>query len=177
DAIRLVMVARFQEQKDHGSLFRALEPIDNLPWTMELIGDGPDKARWESWVAARGWAHRVRFSGQVLDVPSRLQAADIFVLASLWEGFPRSILEAMRAGLPVVASNVGGVREAVTEETGIVVPPRDVPALNRALRSLIADAARRRALGAAGRRRYEDEFTFDAMLAKTLKVWSSALRR
>jgi len=177
DAVKLVMVARFQEQKDHGALFKALEPMDGLPWTLELIGDGPDKARWETWVAARGWSQRVRFAGQVLDVPARLQAADIFVLASLWEGFPRSILEAMRAGLPVVASNVGGVKEAVTESTGIVVPPRDVPALNRALRALIADAALRRELGAAGRLRYESEFTFDAMLAKTLKVWSAALGR
>lgn len=176
DAIRLVMVARFQEQKDHGTLLRSLEPLDDLPWTLELIGDGPDKAHWESWVSKRGWSHRVRFSGQVLDVPARIQAADVFVLASLWEGFPRSILEAMRAGLPVIASDVGGVREAVTAETGIVVPPRDVSALQGALGELIADASRRRALGAAGRLRYEQEFTFDAMLSKTLSVWSAALR-
>ena len=175
--VRLVMVARFQEQKDHRSLFQALELLDELPWSLELIGDGPDKTLWEAWVSERGWSERVRFSGQVLDVPERLQAADIFVLASLWEGFPRSILEAMRASLPVVASDVGGVREAVNGETGIVVVPRDVAALSRALHTLLADATLRRSLGDAGRQRYEREFTFDAMLEKTLAVWSRALRR
>jgi len=175
DTVRLVMTARFQEQKDHATLLASLEPLEELPWALELIGDGPDKERWESWVRERGWTNRVRFSGQVLDVPARLQAADVFVLASLWEGFPRSILEAMRAGLPVVASDVGGVREAVTGETGVVVPPRDAAALTGALRTLLADAALRRRLGSAGRARYEREFTFDAMLAKTLKVWSAAL--
>jgi glycosyltransferase involved in cell wall biosynthesis len=177
DIVKLVMVARFQEQKDHRSLFRALEPLEDLPWALELIGDGPDKEFWESWVRERGWSARVKFSGQVLDVPSRLQSADIFVLASLWEGFPRSILEAMRASLPVIASDVGGVREAVTSDTGLVVAARDVAGLTMSLKTLLADASLRRALGDAGRLRYEREFTFDAMLQKTFKVWAAALRR
>jgi glycosyltransferase involved in cell wall biosynthesis len=174
--IKLVMVARFQEQKDHRTLLRALEPLADLPWTLELIGDGPGKDEVETAVRERGWNDRVRFPGQVLDVPARLAASDIFVLASLWEGFPRSILEAMRARLPVIASDVGGVREAVTAETGIVVPARDAAALTSALGSLLADAALRRSLGNAGRARYEAEFTFEAMLKKTLKVWSAALQ-
>jgi glycosyltransferase involved in cell wall biosynthesis len=111
-----------------------------------------------------------------MDVPARLAAADIFVLASLWEGFPRSILEAMRAALPVIASDVGGVREAVTPDTGLVVPARDMAALTDALQKLLADASWRHQLGSAGRTRYEAEFTFEAMLRKTLKVWSAALR-
>lgn len=174
-AVKLVMVARFQEQKDHRTLLRALEPLEDLPWTLELIGDGPDKDEWQTWVQRRGWSDRVKFSGQVMDVPARLAAADIFVLASLWEGFPRSILEAMRAGLPVIASDVGGVREAVTADTGLVVAARDTAALTAALQRLLADASLRRHLGSAGRSRYEAEFTFDAMLKKTLKVWSAAL--
>ena len=172
--VRLIMVARFQEQKDHGSLFTALETLEDLPWSLELIGDGPDLVRWQTWVKARGWSERVRFSGQVLDVPRRLGSADVFVLASLWEGFPRSILEAMRAGLPVVVSDVGGVRESVVDgRTGFVVPPKDPGALARRLAELMADGELRKSLGAEGRHRYEEEFTFDAMLSKTLKVWES----
>jgi glycosyltransferase involved in cell wall biosynthesis len=172
--VRLVMVARFQEQKDHATLFAALERLEDLPWSLELIGDGPDLGRWQEWVASRGWGNRVRFSGQVLDVPNRLAAADVFVLASLWEGFPRSILEAMRAGLPVVVSDVGGVRESVLDgQTGYVVPARDADALADRLADLMADGSLRRRLGDAGRVRFEDEFTFEAMLTKTLKVWEA----
>jgi len=174
--VRLIMVARFQAQKDHATLFDALGRLEDLPWSLELIGDGPDLSRWQEWVAHRNWSGRVRFSGQVLDVPRRLEASDIFVLASHWEGFPRSILEAMRAGLPVVVSDVGGVREAVHEGlTGFVVPPRDAEALADRLSRLLADATLRRTLGEAGRNRYEAEFTFDAMLTKTHRVWDRVL--
>lgn len=174
--VRLVMVARFQEQKDHGTLFEALGRLEDLPWSLELIGDGPDMARWQAWVEDRGWSSRVKFVGQVLDVPRRLESTDIFVLASLWEGFPRSILEAMRASLPVVVSDVGGVRESVTDGvTGYVVPAQDPAALADRLARLLADAELRRSLGEAGRLRYEEEFTFEAMLAKTQAVWDRVL--
>jgi glycosyltransferase involved in cell wall biosynthesis len=175
--VRLVMVARFQEQKDHATLFAALGLLEDLPWSLELIGDGPDLDRWKAWVVQRGWSDRVRFAGQMLDVPSRLASSDVFVLASLWEGFPRSILEAMRAGLPVVVSDVGGVRESVEDGiTGFVIPVRDPQALAVRLAELLADGALRRRLGSAGRARYEREFTFDAMLNKTLKVWEKVRR-
>lgn len=174
--VRLIMVARFQEQKDHETLFEALERLEKLPWSLELIGDGPDLERWQRWVEARDWSRRVRFSGQVLDVPRRLEASDVFVLATLWEGFPRSILEAMRASLPVVVSDVGGVRESVTDGvTGYVVPVRDAPALADRLSRLLADASLRRSMGLAGRVRYESDFTFEGMLAKTLRVWDRVL--
>jgi glycosyltransferase involved in cell wall biosynthesis len=175
--VRLIMVARFQTQKDHATLFEALSRLEDLPWSLELVGDGPDMARWQAWVDARGWSGRVRFSGQVLDVPRRLEATDIFVLASLWEGFPRSILEAMRASLPVVVSDVGGVRESVDDGVnGYVVPVRDATALADRLARLLADASLRRSLGDAGRARYENEFTFEAMLARTQNVWDQVRR-
>lgn len=175
--VRIVMVARFQEQKDHATLFEALGRLPDLPWTLELIGDGPDLPRWQRWVEEKGWSGRVKFSGQVLDVPRRLEAADVFVLATLWEGFPRSILEAMRASLPVVVSDVGGVRESVVDGvSGFVVPARDAEALTQRLQRLLADAELRRTMGEAGRARYEAEFTFEAMLEKTLRVWDRVVR-
>jgi glycosyltransferase involved in cell wall biosynthesis len=171
-SIRIVMVARFQPQKDHQTLFLALELLDDLPWKLLLVGDGPELDRWKLWVNAKGWAARVEFRGLVLDVASLLPTAEVFVLASRWEGFPMSILEAMRAGLPVVATRVGGVAEAVTEgKTGLLVPAGDVPALAQALGRLMADRTLRQQLGRLGRQRFEAEFTVDRMVEQTERVW------
>jgi len=170
--VRLIMVARFQPQKDHATLFAALELLEALPWTLHLVGDGPDQDRWREWVRSKGWDHRVVFHGLSLDVPSLLSQAEIFVLASRWEGFPNSILEAMRAGLPVVATDVGGVTEAVTEGlTGRTVPVEDPQALARALEELVADRNLRISWGAQGRARFDAEFGFPTMLEKTEAVW------
>ncbi len=174
--LALIMTARFQPQKDHETLLAALKQLESYPWTLQLVGDGPLLEAVRQKVRAWGWDNRVFFAGQVMDVPQRLEASDVFVLASLWEGFPRSILEAMRASLPVVCSEVGGVREAVVEgETGWIVPPRDPEALAKALRTFWEDPALGQRQGQAGRKRYEAEFTFDAMFAKTRRVWQQAL--
>jgi len=98
------------------------------------------------------------------------------VLIFVWEGFPLSILEAMRAGLPVVASDVGGVREAVMEgETGFLVPRRDGEALRARLRQLITNASLRVKMGQAGRKRFEERFTFEQMFRKTVEVYEDVL--
>lgn len=173
--VRLIMTARFQEQKDHATLFRALSGIGDRPWTLELVGDGPGLESCRGLAAELGIADRVNFAGQRLDVPERLAKADIFVLASKWEGFPRSILEAMRAGLPVAASDVGGCGESVVEgETGYLVPREDVEALRRRLGELMASPELRRRMGDAGRKRFEEYFTFDAMYARTFAVYREA---
>ena len=170
--VRIVMVARFQKQKDHACLFAALEPLESLPWVLELVGDGPDLNRWKSWVSRRGWSGRVSFDGQRLDVPEILERCDVFVLSSRWEGFPRSTLEAMRASLPAVVSDVGGCREAVLDgKNGFLVPAGDAKALAGKLEALILDPELRRSLGSAGRLRYEEEFTFEAMLKRTIAAW------
>jgi len=125
-----------------------------------------------------GISDRVVFSGQRRDVAERLAAADIFVLASRWEGFPRSILEAMRAGLPVAASDVGGSGESVVDgKTGYLVPREDPEALRTRLGELMASPDLRLQLGKAGRERYEKNFTFDAMYGKTLTVYKEVTGR
>ncbi|WP_309570546.1 glycosyltransferase family 4 protein [Deinococcus sp.] len=172
----LVMVARFQEQKDHATLLRALAGLTDLPWTLELIGDGPLLPDMQALTAELGLVERVRFLGARRDVAERLQRAQVFVLATHWEGFPRSILEAMRAGLPVVASAVGGVSESVTDGvTGRVVPPADVAALREALGTLISSPDERRSMGERGRAAFLDEFTFTHMLGHTLDVYREVL--
>ena len=119
----LTMVARFEPQKDHPSLLKALARLRNHAWRLELIGEGPLLERTRDLARSLGIADRVEFLGQRSDVAERLATSQVYVLSSNWEGFPRSILEAMRAGLPVVASDVAGVSEAVVDGvTGYVVP-------------------------------------------------------
>lgn len=170
---RLVMVARFEQPKDHGTLLRALARCDDLPWELHLIGDGPSQDACREQAAALGQGERITFAGARPDIAEGLAQAQVFVLTSRWEGFPRSILEAMRAGLPVVASAVGGVHEAVADGVnGFVVPPDDALLVAR-LRALLGDADLRRRMGAEGRLRYEARFTFEAMLARTLDVYAA----
>ena len=169
---RLIMVARFQEQKDHDTLFRALAGLKELPWVLELVGDGPGMEKAKETVRHTGIEPRTTFSGQQPDVPCRLENSDIFLLITNWEGFPRSIIEAMRAGLPVIVSDVGGCRESVIDgKTGFLVPRGDDRTLRKRIEMLIKQPDLRRSMGIAGRVRYEAEFTFQKMYNETTKLY------
>ena len=173
---RLVMVARFEPQKDHATLLLALSGLQEHPWELDLVGDGPLRSAMEKLATDHNLGSRVHFLGQRTDVDRLLAQSQISVLASHWEGFPLSILEAMRAALPVVASDVGGVSEAVENgETGYVVPRGDVQQLRGRIASLLQSADLRAQFGAAGRTRYEPRFTLDHMVARTLEVYQSIL--
>jgi glycosyltransferase involved in cell wall biosynthesis len=173
---RLIMVARFEAPKDHRTLFQALAGLRDMPWELDLIGDGPLLGDAENQAAALGISERVRFWGSRKDVAERLAKSDVFLLLSDREGFPISILEAMRAGLPVVASAVGGIPEAVEDGvSGFLVPPRDPETLRDRIHRLLAEPALRRRLGDGGRRRYEQEFTLSHSFSKTLQVYKDAL--
>ena len=175
---RLVMVARFGPQKDHLTLFRALAALQGLAWELDLIGDGPLMSQMASVAATLGIGGRVRFLGQRTDVDQILAQAQVSLLVSNWEGFPLSILEAMRAGLPVVASAVGGVGESVVdEETGYLVPRGGADQLRDRLGRVLASPAERVRLGRRGRARYEQLFTLDHTVAKTLAVYRDVLER
>ncbi len=174
--VLLTMVARFEPQKDHASLLHALARLKQLPWQLDLIGEGPLLGRTQTLVSELGVADRVRFLGQRSDVPARLAESQVYVLSSNWEGFPRSILEAMRAGLPVVASDVAGVSESVEDGvTGFVVPRGDRETWRHRLEQLLTDPALRARLGTSGRVRYEQRFTFERTLEQTLAVYRQVL--
>jgi glycosyltransferase involved in cell wall biosynthesis len=174
--VRLVMVARFEGQKDHPTLLRALAGLHDLPWELDLIGDGPLMGPMESLATTLGLGRRVRFLGQRRDVDQILAKAQASLLVTNWEGFPLSILEAMRAGLPVVASSVGGIGESVRdEETGYLVPRGDVDALQERIRRLLTSPTLRARLGSSGRTRYEQHFTLDHFVTKTLAVYRDVL--
>ncbi len=104
--------------------------------------------------------------------------AQIFVLMSNYEGMPRSIIEAMRAGLPVVASRTGGIPEVVVEgNTGLLVDPHDVDGLVEALTRLLDDPALRASLGDTGRRRYEGRYMLDRLVTDMLEFYSDVIGR
>jgi len=172
---RIVMVARCAEQKDHSLMLRAIAGVER-PARHSFVGDGPLLRSLKAEADQVGVADRVEFLGNRSDIPEILAQSHVFVLATKWEGFPLSILEAMRAGLPVIASNVGGVPEAVMEgKTGYVVDRGDADTFRDRLLALIADSALRRRMGNAGRRRYETNFTLDHMLRKTMAVYQMAV--
>jgi glycosyltransferase involved in cell wall biosynthesis len=171
----LVMVARYEEQKDHEMLLQALAELTHLDWRLALVGEGEREAAVRNQLPALGLTERVRLLPGNTDVAQLLLESQVFVLATKFEAFPISILEAMRAGLPVVASDVGGIAEAVEhEETGLLTAPGDRGALRDALGHLIAHPALRSRLGEAGRARYLAHFTSDQMVEDTLRVYDRA---
>ena len=175
--VRLMMVARVGPQKDHARLLRALWACADMDWMLDFIGGGDDLEL--RTLAQQFEIHdRVNFRGERDDVPDLMdKQADIYLLISNWEGLPRSILEAMRSGLPVIASNVGGVAEAVLDgDSGFVVPAGQDPALIMALRKLIADPEMQLSMGRKGREHFEQNFSFTAMATKTFAVYESVLR-
>lgn len=174
--VRLVMVARFGAQKDHPTLFQALARLQALDWELDLIGDGPLMEERKSLAANLGLGGRIHFLGQRTDVERILSGAQVSLLATNWEGFPLSILESMRAGLPVVASAVGGVSESVRDDVnGYLVPRGDVDLLRDRIERLLKSPALRVGMGTAGRARFEQEFTLAHSVNRTLAVYRDVL--
>ena len=173
---RLIMVARFVPQKDHQSLLRALTGIQG-DWSLMLVGDGPCRNEIQEMAVNLGLAQRIHFLGDRSDIAQLLAESDIFLLPSKWEGLSISILEAMRTGLPVIATDVGGVSEAVTHGvTGFLVPPQDTAQLRTRLRQLMASRDLMFKLGRNGRGRYEADFKVESMVKRTVSVYENSVR-
>jgi glycosyltransferase involved in cell wall biosynthesis len=169
------MVGRFSEFKDQGLLLRALARVPGKA-RLKFVGDGEAEAGVHRLAEDLGIRERVEFMGSRGDVPEILARTDVFILASRLEALPISILEAMRAGLPVIASNVGGVSEEVVNgETGLLVAAGSVEELSEALQRLLADKSMRIGMGCAGRRRFEERFRADKMIERTENVYRQVL--
>lgn len=175
-SVRLVMVARFSPPKDPFLLLHALAGLKDNSWELWFVGGGEleEKAKAES--TRLGLGDRVRFLGARRDVAELLARCHVFVLASNWEGLPLTVLEAMRAGLPVVASAVGGVGEAVIDGvTGFLVPRGDAGLLRGRLKVLLENPELRARMGAAGYERFRKNFMVDRMVARTKEVYYEVL--
>jgi len=171
---RLIMVARFNEPKDQATLLRAIALLKGrgVKVALDFVGSGPSLSMRRTLAERLGIDENVRFLGDRNDVPQLLADAQVFVLSTHYEGLPISILEAMRAGLPVIASRVGGVPEAVEDNvTGLLVPRSDVPALAQAIFKLVDSPALRAQMGKAGRARFSAEFTQERMLRQVDAIY------
>jgi len=142
-----------------------------------LVGDGELRSQMEHFVSNSGLEHSTIFTGERKDVPEILAASDIFVLSSHKEGLPYTIIEAMIAGLPVVATRVGGIPELVEDNvTGFLVPPGGPKTLAKALQNLLDNSDLRHEMGRAGREKALREFNLDDMLRKTRQVYDQVLK-
>ena len=166
--------ARLHAQKGHDHLLAAAVQIPEALFV--LAGDGPDRARLEAKAVQLGIEGRVRFLGQRNDIDALLASCDIFVLPSLYEGLPLSVLEAMAAGRPVVATAVGGTNEAVIDGVcGRLVPPADPASLAAAINALLADRHGAARLAEEGRARVRRLFSIEAMVRGVESVYDEDL--
>ena len=167
-------VTRLEPQKANEVFLRAVPRIiSRVPNLVTLIaGDGPQRKELENLAAHLGLTGRVSFLGWRDDAVELLGALDIFCMSSRWEGCPMVLLEAMAMRCPVVATDIGGVREIViNEETGLLVAPGDPEALADAVLRLLAADAERERMGAAGRQRVEQHFGVEDMLAAYARLY------
>ena len=156
-------LGRLSPEKGYDVLVRALASLDGV--RLVLVGDGPERADLLALAQDLGVADRLEITGWKVNARDYLGGFDVFVLPSRFEGLPLSVIEAMLAGLPVVATNVGSLSEAVLDdETGLLIPPGDPAALAEALRSLLDDPERRRRMGERGLRFANERFTIEAMV-------------
>lgn len=162
-----VCVARFFRQKNHSTLIQAFAngPARNPHCKLLLAGDGELRGDIEVQAQRLGVHSQIRFLGRRDDVAEILNAADVFVLASLWEGNPLSVMEAMASELPVIATSVGAVPELVENGVhGLLVPPGDSPALAGAMLHLMSNEAERRRMGRAAALRARERFDYRLMV-------------
>lgn len=182
DARIVLTVGRMDRIKDFATLIRAMATIAaEMPDATLLVAGGGDpdyQAELAALVESLKLRGRVHLLGTRRDVPTLLAACDVFALTSLTEAASMIILEAMAAGRPIVATNVGGNGELVADDhTGLLVPVGDVTAVAAALRRLLTDGERARAMGAAGRQRLAERFGRSDMFARYRQVYREAVSR
>lgn len=172
------LFGRLTRQKDQKTfLLAARRVLDRYAHArFVLVGDGEDRPMLEALCRELGLGDRVVFTGFRADVPELLNALDVFVLPSLWEGLPIALLEAMAVGVPVIASAVDGSAEVVQPgTTGLLIPPQDVPLLVEAMERLLETPPMARRLARAGLERVRRLYTLEAMVRSTERLYSELL--
>ena len=162
------MVAVMRSGKGHDTLLEAAVRLRGMPIRFVLLGDGAERSRLEAEAAKLGLTDSVIFAGFREDVSDVLAASDLVVHPSLADALPTALIHGQAAGLPAVASDVGGIPEIVVPGTGLLVPPGDPAALAARVATMAGDRGARAEMGAAARRHYLDRFEGG--------VWASRLR-
>jgi glycosyltransferase involved in cell wall biosynthesis len=185
---KIVFVGRLSKPKDPELLLEAYfqlitdnqQPTTNnqqliIDTELLIVGDGPKRKNLELRIKNYASESKIKLLGSLAreKVFEVLQQSDIFVLTSNWEGFPITILEAMSCGLPIIASDVGGVKEAVDEEVGYLIKRGDKEALKKALIELIENPELAKKKGENARKRVEQEFSLEKMLQETERMYNS----
>ena len=171
------VVARLEPQKGQDVVIEVADRLcgrfPQLRWL--LVGGGSAEPAFRAEVARRGLGDRVVFTGFRTDSADLLRSADLSVLVSTKEGLSNTLLESLVAGLPVIASRVGGNAEVVAAGAGLLVPPRDADALAAAVELIAADPAAAARMGARGREHVRREFTVARMAEQTAALWDELL--
>lgn len=164
-------VAGFYRNKGLDILLQAMKSL-SPEIKLVLIGDGPEKEKLQKLVATFALEHRVFFPGRLMDVYRYLMALDVFVLPSRKEGFPYALLEAGAVGLPVVATDVGGVGEIIEDErTGLLVSPELVDKLTAEIEQLFLNNEQAQKMGLALKEKIRTERNYEDMIEKTIEVY------
>jgi L-malate glycosyltransferase len=176
DDILVITVGRVSEMKGLDNLIEIAKEIRNEDTARRvvfvLVGSGSDRDRLTRLIKESNLTHTVKPLGHVDDLREPLQAADIYLTASRYEGFGLSVVEAMASRLPVIASDVGGLKVVVADkETGYLIPPDDVRGFVEALLSLIRDPELRMSMGDAGLTRARSEFDVSRMIEEYETVY------
>jgi len=180
EEVVLGIVGRLEPEKDHHTLLRAFQALiaHGQAARLLIVGDGSLRGQLESQCRALGIERNVVFLGARADIPEVLAAFDVFVLSSVQEGVPLSVVEAMAAGKPVIATDVGGLRLLVKPAmNGLLVPPGDPAALEAAMRALAGNAALRRAMGNQGRQMAQESFGVSTMINRYQELYEAVLGR
>jgi len=168
----IMFVARFDPAKDHPTLLRALRRVPDAE--LVLVGEGDSRPAMQQLASDLGISERVHFLGARPDIPQLLKLADLYVHASNFEGFGMAALEAMSAGLPVVASDVPGLKEVV-KGAGMMVPPHDEEALAKTIREILESKQTRQRMATASQKR-ATQFSIDRTVDSFIAVYESVTR-
>jgi glycosyltransferase involved in cell wall biosynthesis len=179
DDFVVLLVARLDYLKDHATALRTLHRVAAQRPNVRLVlaGEGPERTAIEQQIAELGLGGQVRLLGLRKDVARLLKATDLFLLTSISEGIPLTVIEAMAAGLPVLATRVGGLAELVEDgQTGFLAPARDDVTLADRLLQLAADPDLRQQFGQHGKERAQALFTESLMHARYLDLYRTMHR-
>lgn len=178
DQFVIIVVAALFEMKGHKDLVESIRRTPHLQHALKVIfvGDGPYREELKRQVIEAGIEHIICFAGFRDDIPQLLSASDLFVLPSYSEGLPVSVLEAMSCGLPVVATDVGGMREIIKDgNNGILVPSQNPSLLSKAIELCRENKSLSEAIGIAGRNYVIEKFSMKCMLDRYHDMYSELL--